>query len=1007
MQTWKGGSFFLFIASLALVFTPYSQRASGAPQDESRGSVPYRRVFIPQADLSSIRLEGYTPIAVSELEDSLKKIADGKLDISFSNGPMENESSRLVAAHYVAKLVGADLVSERSRFAMSRPIRSGERLTVQPWSSAVHARNWPTSSNTTPWTFDVQGLPRVPVVRTEQDRWMTDPMNAKGEVVQWFGWSARSKANSQPNKLAFSLDVPRCTDSCLVLILPPRATVHDSATVARRLENWGDATARIGQWPESTRDPGNFTPTANAAESIWLIELGGVRNASFAISLGETERGLDFAGNDDAFRYTQMIRSQRLDHFFDGHEVRTVCQAELFISHKNPLPVRMKPAPGSRLRKLSVNGANIEWEGQKDWIQWLPSTTSDKSASEPVVIGAASAPNLINVYAEFVTPVQVTSASRLESPRIAFDRAYVMSGRTALHTNSPWRFNAVACPQSHFTDSSFGGRDAYANDIDLSWHGQPPECTVAIEQETMVRKCELFSRILVENQSVTAMVRARLHFLDQDTSQAALKLGAGWKLRSVEAVNRADPIVVDTSAHGEFQQLNWGRIVRSRVAEVDLQLVMDAPLSSEPPIGRQVDPINILQVHEFEQTHTFAVEDSGTFRLDMNESLLERMVPEDSIPDWQRRMLPRNSKPFVFRYPFVSIEHPRAVEDLKLNWVEKPDFHNATIATLLKADSTSTILVQHEFRLQLAENRDRLLEIRLPYESVRWTKLVDNHWVSLNPTENPIRNVDADAFWWRFRVDDPSAVVAIRATLLIHQSDQERVKLLLPKLSNTRVTGYAVKCPSRTCLVHSPSVQDQWIVDEDGFESLQIHAPNAMNELQVSIVPNSNQEWRSWNSELHVAVDLNGGQKCCLVLNTQQITRMPRLVIELESGWEPVQVRARTNRGVKPFPWELDGQRLILGSSDETIPSESKNDQECPSEIQIELVGPSLTPAKRTWSLSDTVVFQWPEFEIDAFLLNTRWRLWLPSELTAESTSRNIGSGHRWPIWAQTQSLVS
>ncbi|MEQ1826297.1 MAG: hypothetical protein ABL921_10130 [Pirellula sp.] len=31
----------------------------------------------------------------------------------------------------------------------------------------------------------------------------------------------------------------------------------------------------------------------------------------------------------------------------------------------------------------------------------------------------------------------------------------------------------------------------------------------------------------------------------------------------------------------------------------------------------------------------------------------------------------------------------------------------------------------------------------------------------------------------------------------------------------------------------------------------------------------------------------------------------------------------------------------------------------------------------------------------------------MPSELTAESTSRNIGSGHRWPIWAQTQSLVS
>ncbi|MEI7459042.1 MAG: hypothetical protein WCK15_06515, partial [Pirellula sp.] len=257
--------------------------------NSANAAIPYRRIFVPQGDLSSIGLERYSAIDAIELNRRMEQVANSNQNAAATGFPIDGSSGPVLASHYLARLVGSDLVSKRSRLVLPRSLRTGDRVTLQPWSLALGSKVFPNEAvvrpteQSTEWTFDEQGFPRVPISQTEYENSITSESLRDGEIVQWFGWTVQSSATSLPNKLQFAFDVPKSADSWLVLALPPRAVVLDSATVARRIDDWSEMNVRLGAWAEAAKDSLTNQNSASLSDSLWLIELSGSRRASFSV----------------------------------------------------------------------------------------------------------------------------------------------------------------------------------------------------------------------------------------------------------------------------------------------------------------------------------------------------------------------------------------------------------------------------------------------------------------------------------------------------------------------------------------------------------------------------------------------------------------------------------------------------------------------------------------------------------------------------------------------------
>jgi hypothetical protein len=994
--------------SIGWVLSSFLAAQSDSPNTSSNvaQTIPYRRVFVPQSDLNSLGLQGYAPMDAKELEQSMAKYAEQHAGQPEGEAQADQSNGQLLASHYMARMIGADLVSDRSRLVLSRPSRLGERLTLQPWSLAVSSKPWSSASGSNAgWTYDEQGAPRVPFVSNDTERSGLSRTYLHGEVEQWFGWSLRAKPSSQPNKLFYSMDIPRCADSCLLLSLPPRAVIQDATSVAIRLKQWEQASMRLQGWPESLREAAAPALPTNAAESIWLIELGGVQNVSFSISLGESERGMDLRGDDDAFRFTQMVRTQRLDHVIDGQHIRTQCTAEVMISQHHQLPVRLSMAPDSRLRRWSVQGMDVPWDSDQGWIVWTPPMQAEKSMNDSVASSSIQT-NYIPVTAEFVTPLQRDTDGTVVLPTFSFERSYVMTGRTSVQSVGQWRINSVNC-KARIVEPGNASRTSATSPMEFAWQASPPTCSIGIDLEAAVRKVELLSQIAMDTSGAEANIRARFDFLDQDSSTVRFVLSTGWQLVSAEAIDRNDPVrVVRTELENTFE-LHWQRIERNRMAEVEFLLIEPLEAVAGKRSHRSARPFDILRFPGMEQLNTVSIEESNTHQVIITAGQLDRMLLEDSVAEWQRRLLPRSNRPFLFRQVLLPNAANDAEEPFLVTWREKPDLHRASLQTLLTADTSSGMKVQQEFQFQLGADRQRPLQIQLPHDGIRWSQWANQRWISCEPLEHLDSQKHANADFQSFKIPEGIDTFLLRADYAVKIPESDPITLRLPRIENTQVESHSIRTPSNAFEVSDSRQTNRWTIDDDGHACLQVQSPNSETSLLVKPIKHGGAAWSGWYRDLQVAVDLNGKQKCTLVFSCPQADLLAPIILELEAGWIPIRGHLQLDQRQTPLTFTQDGQRLLLGI-DRTSTTEAFRWQGY-VECQIELIGPSLKRPYFGWDGSRVTEFRWPHLHANVTLLGDSRSLWLPSELAILSDPERPsadGTLAIWPLWDQTQSLL-
>ena len=979
----------------------------GQEFDLGKSDISYRRVFVPEKDLGVVDLKGFSRLEVHELQELLQRHASSNAGGSPELGFGSIATSRLLESHYVARLDGQDLHSERSRLVVSKSLDSTEKVTLRPWTIAVNPRSLPgiapppltdaplrNDLNTLNWTYDGQGSPRIPAFDPD-DRGYASEEGFSNEVVHWFGWSARSDANRQPNKLKFSFSIPKCANSFLLLALPPQAIVLDSATVVVKVNEWADVAPRLKDWNEiAKRSLIKFDP-ARAPDSLWLIELGASEQVSFSISLGNNRQS-DATSEQDAYRYAHLIKNQRLDHVLDDYEIRTQCDAEILVPQNPQQPLRFNLAPGSRLRRLTVNQQEVEWQVMDGWIQCDASrkemnASSDSSSERPAAFNAGT--NWVKLSAEIVTPIVLQKQNLIETPRIAFDRGYVMAGSTVVHASDTWLLSHVECESCRVVDALGTVKSSKVTPLEFSWHGNPPVHKVGLSPVVTSQRCESLTRFSQEDGGTFATIRTRYHFLDQDSNHVHFQLSPGWTLVSAQALDKSDPASLrslsKSTETGEQFQLSWERIQRGRVAEWEFVLFKNAIDKEQTDGTRTISTPPMLMEPTWKQEQTVVMEDSSRFRPRIDEDFLEHLVVSQDLLDWQQNFLPRSNNFYVLR-GFGNLNDPK-----HLTWTRVAEQLSSKVTTTVHRLTNNSISTTHEMEITRSSKSTDSLEIELSYPQARWRLLEEDHWISLQPVKRASAESETVSSRWYFELPASANKTILQAIVETQFSNTNEENIGIPRVLNTTTESIHVRSDSSEVLIQDASGEANWIVDEHGYKTLVLDPESETAAIHAKILaPPNTRMIAGLKIQMDVAVDAYGSQKSSLELSSPN-SFVGVLAIEIENGWTPIAVNQRVNAQWSPVTFQIDGRRLLISES-ERIESNTIVQDVYDERIsyQIELSGPKLmgsSPSVSGILVSEHLIFHWPAFSINQPWASWHNRLWLPKELSVPKFKASEG----------------
>ena len=959
--------------------------------DNQSKRIPYQRVFIPSDDLTSIGIEEFVPIDVKRLEELIDRHSNNAIANTPSKLRDDQGGVTLISSFYVAKLVGADLLSERSRLSFSGTARWGERVALRPWSLAVQpptvAGVRPDSQTLPNWSFDASGIPRISMVPNEPSG--IQPNAVPNSLISLFGWSSKAAADSTTNNLKFSVEVPKCANSCLVLALPPQAVIQDCTTVVKRLEDWSAIALRLNDWEDFAKLPLEQN-LVRSPESLWLIELGGSSVFSFSIELGINRSKEDTLSETQPFKH--LIPSQKVEHFIEEEMIRTTCEAAIAGSPQQM--VRFRLATGARIRRLAVNQQDVEWEVEEGWIRWR-------------LGGGASPARTEDVFVEFFSPLLADNQSLFELPRIVFDRSYVMVGTESVQCDPSWKLTHSECDTGRLSERPTDFKSGSVSKIEYAWSANPPSHIVGLKRSPAERRSEFLTRLSNDPKKTTATVRARLSFAEQDANHVSFAVAPNWQIVSVQSLDPKDSITVQSKVDPENAtalNLNWGRLLKSRVADIEIHLhrLADSP----PDTMRRLAILPLVQSIGWTRTDTIVVEDSPVFDFQLHDSLLDAMVAEESISDWQKTYLPRTDKHFVFRYD--SSNSPLGATQaspIALEWREAPNRLQTSLTTEVDKINDSTLLARHEIQLRLGADANAFVSITLPFRNAYWRLKQEGKWIPLNPLASSTALADPSTGVWQFDSKQLGQECTLMAVVQSDISAEREVTFRMPQVSNANILSHEVRSLGSDIAIHCVVAGSQWEIDPRGNKFLALPHSGKPVDLVARVSKSiPSQKWLAVDSELHIAVDSIGSQRACLLLRSHT-SAQTEMTVELAEGWDTMAVfssHAGKPKRVLYRVDETDGRRLIL------MP-ESHPEGEL--EIQMELIGPRLAKKFSLVSLGQTFLFEWPKIQTQAATLLEQRVLWLPGDLQ-RNTSEEKGliwdkERERWPVWTWWKSMVA
>ncbi len=956
--------------------------------------IPYQRVFVPSNDLGSIGIDAFRQVEVKRLEELIDNYAKQAIEAS-EQGFDNSGVAELVSSFYVAKLVGADLLSERSRLAFAGEARAGEGIALRPWTLAIQS---PTSvgermdtfglSN---WSFDGSGMPRI--TPTSVEPLGSRPDSRRNRFKTLFGWSSKAVAESTTNNLKFSFDIPKCANSCLVLSLPPQAVIQDSVTVVKRIMAWSSIDARLSEWDDFAKG----ALREQSPESLWLIELGGSSIASFTIALGADNRSKEDMFGVESQPYKYLISSQKMEHFIDEQMVRTTSEAILLASQRQMMRIRL--APNAKLRRLTVNQQDVVWEMEDGWIQWRMGGASVRSEE---------------VYVECFTTLTPEMLPRFELPKVEFDRSYVMSGTEVVNCELPWRLTQSECETGRLLERPVDPKLGVANRLEYSWYAIPPKHVIGLERIEWDRRSEVLTRVTNDLQGIAAVIHARLFFAEQDANHMSMVIAPQWTIGTIQSLDPSDMFTIQAkeplSDGATALSLNWSRLQKSRIAEVDIHLRRTFDISADPI--RRIGSRHLTELPGWKRSDTLIVDEVPLFDFRLRDALCDLMVSDESIPEWQKGFAPREGKHVVFRFESPSSDgtmphglngRSDAIGILsappELTWHATPIPLQAKVKSEIDRINDTTFIARHEIHLSVGTGIGEFVSIELPSEGLLWRKKEGEEWIALSPLELTSGLSNEPKGVWRFDAEQLGPECQLMAVVQSELSDQNEVTFRIPRVLNARLVSQEVRSVASDIAIHSSDQSARWDVDASGNKYLKlVNTDERLDLFARKEDATGVKKWFALESALHVAIDALGTQKGTLVLRSVSSARYP-FTVGLADGWNPASVRNKSKANTRNIPFRMDGRRLVV------LPEPSTEGE---FEIRIELTGPRLARRNGFSPNPGQFLFTWPKFVSDAVSVGPRCFLWLPKEmrLAGSDNSEKAMQHDGWLAWLWTQTVI-
>jgi hypothetical protein len=951
-----------------------SDRSEPGANDTPEG--PYRRVFVRDSDLP---LEGYRAIDRESFRGMLEKRKKLAADRD-PNAP--NFETELRSFHAQVRLVGADLVSERSRLRWNWDRnnfanQSGARRLIAPWSPAISPSlrlggSQPPNSPSPPgWMYDLDGKPMVRATSEEE----------------WFSWSLRPLSTSTPNRLNYAPSFPLTIDGCLVLQLPKNFRVVDANIVVRLADHWNQVTERFGDWP--TTLAADNIPELNPTDAFWLLELSGRDQASFSIVVN-SNRGFDNTlGSTDVSGSScnRLIARQTVAHTATAQHVKTTCDWDWYESTTLDRTFRISVPEGMRLRNLKLNDRETAVRFVDRVIE-LAIPMEDSAAV--VSAGGASRTRVSAEFLSAISDLGVDSKGKVRVPPVACLNGYVVAGTTSLASEGSFELRDIGCETGRL-ETARNANDQLER-LDFSWFQSPPEISFAIAPKAWVESAEILTQLSTDANRLVAVVKMQLSPW-RVSSPNLIRVEGSWSVETTQINQQGLELTVlepDSSSTATNLRIDPRGPVDGGPIQIELLLARGAIGS----LDSSIPTASLLDLPGRETIQTLVIEPGYASRLDYGgDDLFRDTCDEETLTPWQRDRLPRLGRFLLFRMPQGRLPI--------LRWKADPVLVQCNIATTLN-DEDDRIRIEHLLDFRRGELSPEAVRIQLPGEW-RWEWDTPSGWTRFSAKHGPERNEWLLEDPWRGEASvstdsSTSRVRRFRAIAYQEKSD-EPWQLPLPRLSGNQSATYSLETDSSVRVIPDQS-RDPWEFDPDGNLILRWQDP-IPNASPMSFCVDTNDRGapnRCWipQSELHVAVDSQGQQLAVLELNTRGIPDTPlEFSLMVPSSWSVERI---LDANAEPLSSDIadsfsvrnDGGRLIFQQrtmSDFRVSF---------SELTLVLAGPKLEQSGfLPWGIfsPSRFLFSWPEIVLEGPFPETKRILWIPD--TVQVTDDSLGASAR------------
>lgn len=943
---------------------------------------PFRRIFVPQADLPESQLDNLRPLEADRLPSALEGVVRRNTE---SIDPFLASKQSLYSFHAVAQLIGADLLSERTRLVWDQTLTRSSRGSpegqnrerLEPWNLAIE-NVAEESSNSGAWLYESSGRPFL----------------QRNSDAIWIRWSLRAAPDSAPNLLSYDLQVPKTVDGCLVLLVPKSAKVDSSTVVVRKLDGWESAAKRLESWPD--QNPLLGTSLASTVEnSYWALELSGQETISFTIDLGQgTARG-QLLSLPEQWGIDRLFSKQTLQYSIHAQELRVLSEWEWIESSGDGQSIRLALPEGMKLRSISMNDreASVAFNDETIDVS-IPELTQSSSAPT----GAKQRMN-----AEFITTLgqlQRDSSGNSIIPPIKTISGTVLSGTTILQDQVDGRFVGIA-PERGALESVRKSSDGLHR-FEYSWHRNAPDIHCHIEKLTMQSDFESIAGLRVESNRCIANVRLKC-MAPKAMGEEVLSIPAGWTIAPKSIINKPQSAIGFSVVDEASNTLRIsGKRANASEATIEFQIfkVLDTPteldLSNLPWISLSKHPIQ----------HCLFIEPDVSNRMSFQGQTTQWLVPEEELTSFQRESLPRLSRALIFG------TRENRLPPLVISSLEQ----KLTMPVDMQVRSTKNQWrIEHRFGLSSDWLELPQIRISLPegfdwhYESTERLPLIhsfdreSSQWVI--DTRNLMNQSDREEF---------GSLVAVRT----QASLDTKLHLDIPEIPEAKQTLYKLKLMDRLAVENKVEVTGELQRDTAGYcyrwtrfaQEKPVNDASKGTQLSLEIINSKEPENRSifpYDSSLELFVDSFANQiaeiKTKLVLPESQ---SPELSLVLPEGWKLSECFFENGKIKHRIPWFEDS----IGSTKLVI--DNTREPKSPL-LHLRMVGP---PAKieedsslplPSWlqpRLHRKLRFSFPSvgFGNDE-LFFSKFAVWHPEELSLEIPEAEPSlSDSIWPLWNWT-----